>query len=96
MAFWGARTLWSGTVELPRLYPNAGASAPSSGAPANEFVSWFESFGDLLTSFPCLSSGLAAFFQKAWAPDTQWQPAAACIGDPDSQMTHGRNGGWWV
>jgi hypothetical protein len=52
--------------------------------------------GDLLTSFPCLSKVMLTYFSKAWAPDTRWQPAAACIGDPDSQMTVGRNGGWWV
>jgi hypothetical protein len=44
--FWGARTLWSGTIALDRLYPNAGSGdAPSADAPANKFVSWFESFG---------------------------------------------------
>ena len=74
-----------------------GRSGPWKGATPNQFVSWFESFGDLLTSIPFFSNGCGYFNQWRWAPNTTWQPASKFVGQSDSQMNDASNyGGIWI
>ena len=106
----GQRLLYTGAFDTDLIYPipngrnpvsehttYQGHSGPWKGANPNQFVSWFESLGDLLTSVPILSNGCAYLNKHGWAPNTTWQPASKYVGQSDRQMNDAANyGGMWL
>ena len=66
-----------------------GEDGPWVGAYPNQFVSWFESLGDLMTSVTFLAPLCIGLNKYRVAPNTTWQPASGVVGQKDSQVIAG-------
>lgn len=112
MRYIGQRFLVSGMANIEQIYPYPpgtddtpvteadaykGEDGPSADAYPNQFVSFFEALGDLLTSLACLAPLCIGFVKNTVAPNTTWQPASKYVGQHDSQMNDNENfGGAWI
>mmetsp|Transcript_69966 Transcript_69966/g.195703 ORF Transcript_69966/g.195703 Transcript_69966/m.195703 type:complete len:559 (+) Transcript_69966:556-2232(+) len=108
----GQRVLYSGVYDIQKAFPfptedednttteadtYKGHEGPWVGAYPNQFVSWLESLGDLMTSVTFLAPLCISLNTYCVAPNTTWQPASGVVGQKDSQMNDNDDfGGAWV
>ena len=97
----GQRVLYSGVYDIQKAFPfptedednttteadtYKGHEGPWVGAYPNQFVSWLESLGDLMTSVTFLAPLCISLNTYCVAPNTTWQPASGVVGQKDSQV----------